>query len=343
VSGDDKIHSHYPWNFVTFKKKMKSFKIFFLLGFLIMLNACKQGDIVSVKDKQNENLSGSFTVGGAYALYPLMKKWSDDFMKIHPDVRITVTGTGTGQGIDDLVGKKIDLAMISRPLTDEELSDSVWVIPVAKEGVAPIVNQKNPYLKHILSHGINPQKFIRLYSQNQDLTWGELLDTVSKEKAVVYTRGDESGAAVVWANFLWKESHDLNGKKVTGDEEMIKSIQADKYGLGYCNFAYAFTPGTGERTSDIQVVPIDLDFDKAIDRKEVPFSNIGKAHRGLWLGYYPKNLTRELTIGSIGKPSNNVILAFIDYALTTGQNDVASSGFCELNDIYVENARDRLK
>jgi phosphate transport system substrate-binding protein len=311
-----------------------------------MLASCKPGKLESLKENQAESkntISGSFTVGGAYALYPLVKKWSDDFMKIHPDVKITLAGTGTGEGIDDLIGKKIQLAMVSRPLTEEELSDSIWVIPVAKEGVAPIVNQKNPYIKRILERGITPEKLIRLFTVNKSVTWGDLLDTTSKEQAVVYTRADESGAAVIWANFLWKESKDLIGKKVAGDDEMIKSIQEDKFAIGYCNFAYAFKPGTGERVTDVQVLPIDLDFDKSIDKKEIPFSNINKAHRGFWLGYYPKNLTRELCFGSLGKPVDPAIIEFITYSLTKGQDVVGSSGFCPLNDVYIANSRERLK
>jgi phosphate transport system substrate-binding protein len=306
----------------------------------------------SRKSQQNHNqlpaeskkeISGSFTISGAYALYPLVRKLSDDFMKIHPSVKIIVNQGGTGQGIDDLEAKKNQLAMISRPLTDEEQTEGIWIIPVAKEGVAPIVNQRNPYIKRILEHGINPQKLIRLFTGNESMTWGELLDTTSKEKAIVYTRADESGAAVVWANFLWKEDTDLKGIKVTGDEEMIRSIQGNTMSIGYCNFAYAFDSVTGERIKDIQVMPIDLDFNKTIDRKEIPFANIKKAHRGLWLGYYPKNLTRELTFGSVGKPADPAVLEFLKYTLTEGQASVAGSGFCELNDVYIKNALDNLK
>lgn len=289
------------------------------------------------------DLSGQFTISGAYALYPLVKKWSNDFMKIHPGIKIEITANGTGQGINELLSRKSQLAMISRPLTDEEQSDSIWTMPVAKAGVAPIINQKNPYYKRILHNGIDPKKLIQLFSGNKPLTWGELLDTVSREKVIVYTRGDESGAAVVWANFLWKESTDLKGTKVTGDEEMIRSVQGNTLAIGYCNFSYAFDTVTGERIKDIQVVPIDLDFDKVIDKKELPFSNINKAHRGLWLGYYPKNLTRELCIGSIGKPTDMAILEFLNYLLTTGQASVGSSGFCELNDVYVRTELERLQ
>ena len=294
-------------------------------------------------EETKNKISGNFTISGAYALYPLVRKWTDDFMKINTAVKIIVTSGGTGQGIEDLLAKKNQLAMISRPLTNEEQTEGIWVLPVAKEGVAPIVNQKNPFIKRILERGITPEKLINLFTGEKSMTWGELLDTTVKEKAIVYTRADESGAADVWANFLWKEVSDLKGIKVVGDNEMIKSIQGNPLAIGYCNFSYAFEPITGEWIKDIQVMPIDLNFNRIIDKKEVPFANIKKAHRGLWLGYYPKNLTRELTFGSMGKPTDSAILEFLYYTLTVGQADVASSGFCELNDVYINYSLDNLK
>jgi phosphate transport system substrate-binding protein len=303
-------------------------------------NEEKQDDL---KTETKSNISGNISISGAHALYPLVRRWADDFMELYPDVKIVVTSGGTEHGIDDLLAKKIQVAMISRPLTDEEQSEGIWVMPVAKEGVAPIVNQKNPYLNRILERGVTPDKLIRLFTAGVRMSWGELLDTVLKENIVVFTRADESGAADVWASFLWKERTALKGIKVVGDEEMIKSIQGNPLALGYCNFAYAFDTITGDRIKDIQVIPIDLDFDKLIDKKEVPFSNINKAHRGLWLGYYPKNLTRELTFGSIGKPTDTAVLAFINYTLTIGQSQVARSGFCELNNVYIRGVLNNLK
>jgi len=326
---------------------MNFIKSIILLAFLALIPCCRSGN--SEKSPGNlqkvpkADISGTFSISGGDALYPLVHKWADDFMKINPHIKIILTAGGTGQGIADLLSKKAQLAMISRPLTNEELSDSILTIPVAKAGVAPIVNQRNPYFKRILESGINPANLIKLFTSNSLVTWGELLDTISKEKAVVYTRDVESGAAVIWANFLWKESTDLKGIKVGGDKEMIKSVQGNPLAIGFCNFSYAFDSITGDRVKDIQVLPIDLDFDKVIDKKEIPFANIHKAHRGLWLGYYPKNLTRELTFGSVGKPNDPAILAFLTYTLTVGQTVVGSSGFCELNDVYIKSALDKLK
>jgi phosphate transport system substrate-binding protein len=314
---------------------------------LVILSGCNNGKKEQTQQKTKSptksELSGEFSITGAYALYPLVVRWSTDFMKVHPGVKITVETGGTGSGIDNLKGRSNHLAMISRPLTDEEVNDSIWTIPVAKAGVAPIINQRNPYFKRILERGIDPQKLIKLFTGEKPMTWGEVLDTTSKDIVAVYTRGDESGAAVVWANFLWKEKTDLKGTKVVGDEEMIKSIQGNIMSIGYCNFSYAFDTISGNRVKDIQVLPIDLDFDKKIDKKELPFSNITKAHRGLWLGYYPKNLTRELTFGSIGKPTDQAELEFLNYVLTTGQSIVGKAGFCQLNDIYLKNALERLQ
>jgi phosphate transport system substrate-binding protein len=239
-------------------------------------------------------------------------------------------------------GKNL-LAMISRPVTDDEYNEGIWIVPVAKDGVAAIVNLENPYLNRIIKQGLSPNEFLKVFTSDIPVTWGELLDTAANEKAIVYTRADESGAADVFANFLFVESSDLKGTKVSGDNEMIESIQKHPLAIGYCNFSYAFDLLSGERRNGIQIVPADLDYDNKIDSKEAPFNNLEKAHRGLWLGLYPKSLCRELYIGSKGKPTQEAVIEFMKYILSEGQNDVKSSGLCVLNDVYIEFSLEKLK
>jgi phosphate transport system substrate-binding protein len=319
----------------------------FLLFCIAIFYECKPGKSEKTKDTipavTKVNVSGNFTISGAYALYPLVRKWSDDFMKIHPAVKIDLETGGTGQGIKDLLSKKSQLAMISRPLTDADFNAGIWTVPLAKEGVAAIVNQKNPFIRRILNQGLSPEELLEVFTGNKPLTWGELLDTTGTGKAIVFIRSDESGASDVFADFLNKESTDLKGTFVKGDEEMIKNVQQNPLSIGFCNFSYAFDVSTGERIKDIQIVPVDIDYDNKIDRKEIPFSNLEKAHRGLWLGLYPKRLCRELSFGSVGKPDDEAIIQFLKYVLTEGQRDVKVSGLCELNDVYVTYALDKLK
>jgi phosphate transport system substrate-binding protein len=233
--------------------------------------------------------------------------------------------------------------MISRPLNDDEKESGIWAIPVAKDGVAVIVNQKNPYLDRIMEQGLSPDEFQRVFTSEKPLTWGELFDTTFTEKITAYTRADESGAADMMASFFFKNANDLKGIKVKGDSEMIKSIQKNPLGIGFCNFSYAFSKPSGERTENIQIIPFDLDYDNIIGMKERPFENLEKAHRSIWLGIYPESLCRELIIGSTGKPTDPVIIEFLKYILSEGQESVKGAGLCELNNVYIRHALESLK
>lgn len=288
-------------------------------------------------------LSGSFTISGAFALAPLAEKWADEFMKIHPDVKIKVMESGTGQGISDLLEKKAALAMISRPLAEPDKEAGIWTIPVAKDGVATIVNLNNPFIYRIMKQGLSTDELQKLFTNDSPVRWSEVLDTSGTQKAMVFTRADESGAAEMFAGFFYKKSSDLLGEKVTGDEEMIKSIQNNKLGIGFCNFSYAFDLNTGELKDNIQLVPFDLDFDNKIERKELPFRNLEMAHRSIWLGIYPECLCRELLIGSVGKPSDPVLLEFLKYILSAGQESVKAMGLCELNNVYLRYSLESLQ
>lgn len=308
---------------------------------LIFLSGCGHGRKDNASGTlqvpaQRLTLSGSITVSGAYALSPLAKNWGESFMKLHPGVKVEIIESGTGRGLEAIIGREADLAMISRPLTDEEKGAGIWTVPVAKDGVAPIVNTKNPYLERILQMGLSPDELQMVFTEKESVRWSELLDTSGTEKVDVYARADESGAADMLALFLYKKTDSFKGIKVSGDNEMIKRIQADPLALGFCNFSYAFSGPNGERTENIQVIPFDLDFDNKIDRKEIPFRNLEEAHRSVWLGLYPEVLCRELSFASMGKPENPVVIEFLKFILTEGQQDIKTAGLCQLNDVYVK-------
>jgi phosphate transport system substrate-binding protein len=339
LASNQKVHN--------FKEKMVYSKTIIPFLILALVSSCNspktKKELSQPREKVKSELRGSFSISGAYALYPLISRLADEFMIIHPGVKIEVTKIGTGEGVTNLLAGKSQLAMISRPLTDEELGAGIWVIPVAKDGVAPIVNQKNPFIEKLLNQGISPDEFMHIFPSGKKVTWGEILDTNAKDKIAVYTRADESGAADIWAAFIYKKASDLRGIGITGDDEMIKSIQDDPLAIGFCNFSYAFDVSTGERKKDIQIIPTDLDFDNKIDRVEVPFRNLEEAHRSLWLGFFPEQLCRELTLGSLGKPTDPAIVEFLHYVLSEGQSSVRKIGFCPLNNVYINYALDFLK
>jgi len=330
----------------NFKRKMIRLKGIFSAVILLTIAGCgspkTEKSSSPAAGNSKKDISGTFTVSGAYALYPLISKLADDFMAIYPKVRIEVTKVGTGKGIENLLTGSCQIAMISRPLTDEEINAGVWVIPVAKDGVAPIVNQQNPNLERILACGLSPDEFMQVFSSGRDLLWGDLLDSDSRDKVTVFTRADESGAADIFAAFLYKKAADLKGKGVSGDDEMIESVQKNPLSIGFCNLTYAFNVSTGEKIKDIQIIPCDLDFDNKIDRVEEPFRNLEEAHRSLWLGFYPDQLCRELTLGTMGKPTDPAIREFLYFVLGEGQKSIKTTGYCPLNNVYLNYSLDLL-
>lgn len=301
-----------------------------------------KGPLPEGQKESKKDLKGQILIGGAYALYPLLGSLAEDFMQLHPDVKIEIERTASGEGTKGLIEGKYQLAMISSPLTEDEISAGIWEVPVAKDGVAPIISMSNPYFDQLLSQGIDPGEFIKVFTGDKPAVWGDLLGNNSRERIDVFSREEESGAATVWASFIYRSVSDLKGTRVTGDDAMIKSVGENPLALGYCNLSYAFDRNTGERTGNIQIVPVDLDYDNRIERKELTFRNLEEAHRSLWLGFYPDVLCRELTLGSMGKPSDEVIIEFIRYVLTEGQDVVKETGYCGLNNVYVQNSLDRL-
>jgi phosphate transport system substrate-binding protein len=339
LPGKGKIHN--------FKEKMVKSKAVIPLMVLALVISCNspktEKEQVKTTVEAKSEIKGNFTISGAFAVYPVISRMADEFMLIHPGVRIEVKRAGTGEGITDLLTGKCQLAMISRPLDEEEINAGILLIPVAKDGVAPIINQGNPNIDKIMSQGLSPDELMQIFSSGMQLSWGEVLGTDSKDKITVFIRADESGAADVMAQFIYKKSSDLRGIGVNGDYEMIKSVQENPTAIGFCNFSYAFDTTSGERIKDIQIIPVDLDFDNKIDRVEVPFINLAEAHRSLWLGFFPDQLCRELSLGSMGKPTDPAVLEFLYYVLGEGQSNVKQSGLCPLNNVYLRYALNFLK
>src|SRR5688572_12197492 len=92
----------------------------------------------------NDNLEGTISLSGAFALYPLANIWAEEFSKIHPDVRFNISAGGAGKGMSDALSGMVDLGMFSREVKEEEKQKGAWWIAVSRDAVLPTVNAANP-------------------------------------------------------------------------------------------------------------------------------------------------------------------------------------------------------
>lgn len=87
---------------------------------------------------------------GSDTIVNLALAWAEAYQVKHPEVRISVTGGGSGTGIAALVNGTVGIANASRKIKDEEVLEarSKGIEPVehliARDAIAVIVNPANP-------------------------------------------------------------------------------------------------------------------------------------------------------------------------------------------------------
>jgi phosphate transport system substrate-binding protein len=91
----------------------------------------------------NNALSGTIDISGSTSLQPLMIKLASAFERIQPDVKINVSGGGSGTGYKNANESVSTFGMISEEFAQSKAADCVHTI-VCKDGIAVIVNPANP-------------------------------------------------------------------------------------------------------------------------------------------------------------------------------------------------------
>jgi phosphate transport system substrate-binding protein len=87
---------------------------------------------------------------GSDTIVNLALAWAERYQAEHPEIRISVTGGGSGTGIASLINGTVDIANASRKIKEEEIAEaqSNGVEPVehiiARDAIAVIVNPENP-------------------------------------------------------------------------------------------------------------------------------------------------------------------------------------------------------
>jgi phosphate transport system substrate-binding protein len=87
---------------------------------------------------------------GSDTIVNLALAWAERYQGEHPEVRISVTGGGSGTGIAALINGTVDIANASRKIKEEEIADaqSNGIEPVehivARDAIAVIVHPANP-------------------------------------------------------------------------------------------------------------------------------------------------------------------------------------------------------
>lgn len=307
-----------------------------------LLLAAYIGGLQPAKAQVKDNLKGDISLSGAFALYPMVVKWAEEFKKIHPNVRIDISGGGAGKGMTDALAKVVDLGMVSREVYDVEVKKGAVAFAVVKDAVVPTVNASNPVLADIKAKGLKRSAALNLWS-GKCKTWGDVLGTNSKVPVHVYTRSDACGAAETWAAWFGKRQEDLDGTAVFGDPGVASAVQKDKIGIGFNNIAYAYDQKTRRPYAGLTIIPLDVNGNGKIDPEENFYDNSLSLIKAIVSGKYPSPPARNLFLVSNGIPKKPVVVEFIKYILTEGQKYANATGYIGLSKTTINQELAKLK
>lgn len=308
----------------------------FFIGFVtaaIMFSSC-----ASQKKKDS-----TISLSGAFALYPLAVKWTEEYQKIHPEIRFNVSGGGAGKGMADALAGTVDLGMFSREISQEEINQGVWWVGLTIDAVVPTINIQNPFLNDIKQKGLSKEDFKSIFIDGNIKSWGQLLQKDQDEKIVIYTRSDACGAAETWAKYLGGKQEDLLGIGIYGDPGLADAVAQDKLGVGFNNTIFAYDINTGKKRPGMEIIPIDINGNGKIDPEEDFYETFDGVLKAIADGVYPSPPARELYFVSKGKPQKQATLDFIQWVLTDGQKFVKEAGYVPIDQEKINNYLNKIK
>jgi phosphate transport system substrate-binding protein len=285
---------------------------------------------------------GNIHLSGAFALYPMVIKWSEEFRKLHPGVKIDVSGGGAGKGMTDALAGVADIGMVSRQIYPEEIAKGAFPIAVVKDAVVPVVNDRNPELSALKRVGLSRATARKLW--NKEITrWGEITGSQSTLPVHVFTRSDACGAAETFAAWFDRKQEDLRATAVFGDPGVAAAVQNDKAGIGYNNMAYAYDGDTKTTFEGLTVIPIDINDNGIIEPEEDFYESVATLIQAIDDGRFPSPPSRDLYLVTKGRPQRPEVIAFLTFILNEGQQYAAETGFIALSEEKRKAQTDKLE
>jgi len=181
--------------------------------------------------------AGEITVKGSDTLVILAQKWAETYMGLHSEVKIQVTGGGSGIGFAALQSQTTDLCDASRTIKPAELQKCIIAFhkrpteyKVAMDGLSVYVNEANPVNELTLDQlkGIFTGKITN---------WKELGG--ADAPITVYSRENSSGTYEFFkSSVLQGEDFASSAQTMPGTAALVQAVGHDKGGIGYGGAAY---------------------------------------------------------------------------------------------------------
>ena len=275
---------------------------------VILLVGCGKRDGGGSGESTNIQNKGSDT------MLQLAQAWSELYAKENPDVRVAVSGGGSGTGIAGIINGVVDIANCSRAIKAGEMEKVKTEHGVeAKQYImgldclAVYVHKDNPL------NEITIDQLGQIFGENGAITkWSQLGIEVpgGKDEIVRLSRQSNSGTYVYFKETVIPEgksfkpgSLDLHGSK-----EVVELTEKTPAAIGYSGMGYA--------TDEVKMLLV---------AKKDGAKAFAPNNENALSGDYP--IARPLFMYTLGDPKPHV-KAYLDWCLSpAGQKVVEATGY----------------
>ncbi len=249
---------------------------------------------------------------GSDTIVNLALAWAERYQAEHPEIRISVTGGGSGTGLASLINGTVDIANASRKIKEEELTEAQGngIEPVehiiARDAIAVIVNPENPVRELTL------KQIADIYS-GKISNWSEV---GGEDRPIVrLSRETNSGTHVYFLETVLrlgnsddKTLFSMDTLLLPSSEGIIAEVRQNPNAIGY--------DGLGYVPKDLKMIAIAKEDGGAYVLPSIPTVNDKT---------YP--IARDLYMYTDGEPTG-IVKDYLDWILgSEAQQIVAELGF----------------
>ncbi len=260
----------------------------------------------------------NITVKGSDTIVTMGQRWAEEYMKLHPEVSIQVTGGGSGVGIAALMNGTTDLANASRAIKPKEIEKAQQAgyypeeFKVAIDSLALVVSKDNPINELTL------KQIMGIYTGRVN-DWSEVGGQPGH--IIRYSRESSSGTYQFFKETILKnQDFAADAQTMPGTSAVVNAVSKDPNGIGYGGVGYFVNQAA------LKVLSIKKD-----DKAEAisPLTADGKVdYEAAWSKRYP--IWRYLYVYSGVRPKGE-IKAYLEWIQSEeGQKVVEREGFVPL-------------
>lgn len=189
----------------------------------------------------------NITAKGSDTLVILAQKWAEVYMGQHADVKIQVTGGGSGTGFAAMLNQTTDLANASRKIKPKEIEGCLKAFgkrpteyKVALDGLSVYVNADNGLTE------LSLEQLEKIFT-GKVKNWKDVGG--ADAPITVYSRENSSGTYEFFKeNVLKGQDFAASAQTMPGTAALLQAVSKDKGGIGYGGAAY----GHGARALKIK-------------------------------------------------------------------------------------------